>query len=135
MHFKGLSHSNIDVVIPRIDFKEFELSNGLRIIMSRVTEIPMVALNTTFKVGSKDEEDDKTGLAHLIEHLMFEGSKFLKSGEFDEILNRNGGESNAFTTWDSTSYYTVIPANKLAIETVFQVIIIFPLVSVAREGL
>ena len=113
MHFKGFSHSNINVVIPRIDFKEFVLSNGLRIVMSRVPEIPMVALNTTFKVGSKDEEEDKTGLAHFIEHLMFEGSKFLKNGEFDEILNRNGGESNAFTTWDSTSYYIVIPSNKL----------------------
>ncbi|MFC2092974.1 M16 family metallopeptidase [Bacteroidota bacterium] len=113
MHFKGLSYSNINVVIPRIDFKEFELSNGLRVVMSRVPEIPMVALNTTFKVGSKDEEEDKTGLAHFIEHLMFEGSKFLKSGEFDEILNRNGGESNAYTTWDSTSYYIVIPSNKL----------------------
>jgi predicted Zn-dependent peptidase len=113
MHFKGFSHSNMSDVIPRIDFKEFELSNGLKVIMSRISEIPMVALNTTFKVGSKDEEEDKTGLAHFIEHLMFEGSKFLKSGEFDEILNRNGGESNAFTTWDSTSYYIVIPSNKL----------------------
>ncbi|MBL7127707.1 MAG: insulinase family protein [Ignavibacteria bacterium] len=113
MHFKGFSHSNMSDVIPRIDFKEIELSNGLKVIMSRVSEIPMVALNTTFKVGSKDEEEDKTGLAHFIEHLMFEGSKFLKSGEFDEILNRNGGESNAYTTWDSTSYYIVIPSNKL----------------------
>ncbi len=113
MHSKGFSHSNVSVNIPRIDFEEFELSNGLRVVMSRVSEIPMVALNTTYKVGSKDEEEDKTGLAHLIEHLMFEGSKFLKSGEFDEILNRNGGESNAYTTWDSTSYYIVIPSNKL----------------------
>ena len=113
MHFKGFSHSNMSNIIPRIIFKEFELSNGLKVIMSRISEIPMVALNTTFKVGSKDEEEDKTGLAHFIEHLMFEGSKFLKSGEFDEILNRNGGESNAFTTWDSTSYYIVIPSNKL----------------------
>ena len=113
MHFKGFSHSNMSDVIPRIDFKEIELSNGLKVIMSRVSEIPMVALNTTFKVGSKDEEEDKTGLAHFIEHLMFEGSKFLKSGEFDEILNRNGGESNAYTTWDSTSYHIVIPSNKL----------------------
>lgn len=113
MYFKGFRHSNIKVVIPRIEYKEFELSNGLKVVMSRVSEIPMAALNTTFKVGSKDEDDGKTGLAHLIEHLMFEGSKFLKSGEFDEVLNRNGGESNAFTTWDSTSYYIVIPANKL----------------------
>jgi predicted Zn-dependent peptidase len=81
--------------------------------MSKLSGIPMVAINTTYKVGSKDEEEDKTGLAHFFEHLLFESSPYLKSGEFDEILNKNGGDSNAYTSWDSTSYYITIPSSKL----------------------
>ncbi|MEO7358520.1 MAG: insulinase family protein, partial [Ignavibacteria bacterium] len=57
--------------IPSIDFEEHTLDNGLRVIMSRFGNIPMVAVNTTFHTGSKDEEENKTGLAHLFEHLMF----------------------------------------------------------------
>ncbi|MEO6694533.1 MAG: pitrilysin family protein, partial [Ignavibacteria bacterium] len=84
-----------------------------RVIMSRFGNIPMVAVNTTFHTGSKDEEENKTGLAHLFEHLMFEGSPNIPKGKFDEILNQNGGDSNAYTSWDSTSYYVVIPSNHL----------------------
>jgi predicted Zn-dependent peptidase len=100
-------------VIPRIDYEEFELSNGLKVIMSRITKIPMVAVNTTFRVGSKDEEDEKSGLAHLLEHLMFGSSPYIINGEFDEILNSRGGECNAYTLCDSTSYYIVLPSSNL----------------------
>ncbi len=113
MYFKDIGKSNISVAIPRIVYEEFELPNGLKVIMSKITKIPMVAVNTTFRVGSKDEEEDKSGLAHLLEHLIFESSPYLKSGEFDEILNSSGGECNAYTLCDSTSYYIVLPSNNL----------------------
>ena len=99
--------------IPSVDFKEHTLDNGLQVVMSKFGNIPMVVVNTTFHTGSKDEEENKTGLAHLFEHLMFEGSPNIPKGRFDEILNKNGGDSNAYTSWDSTSYYVVIPSNHL----------------------
>jgi len=97
----------------KLDVKEFELDNGLKVIMCRRDELPIVALNVTFLVGSKDEDEDKTGIAHLLEHLMFEGSPNTQKGEFDEILNKNGGDSNAYTSWDMTGYYLVLPSSKL----------------------
>lgn len=97
----------------KLDVKEFELDNGLKVIMSRRDELPIIALNMTFHVGSKDEDEDKTGIAHLLEHLMFEGSPNTEKGEFDEILNKNGGDSNAYTSWDMTGYYLVLPSSKL----------------------
>lgn len=103
--------------LPAIEYKEFTLDNGLRVILSKSGNIPMVAVNTTFHIGSKDEEESKTGLAHLFEHLMFEGSENIPKGKFDEILNKYGGESNAYTSWDSTSYYTSVPSSR--IETAF----------------
>jgi zinc protease len=97
----------------QLDVKEFELANGLKVIMSKRNELPIVAMNMTFYVGSKDEDEKKTGIAHLLEHLMFEGSPNIGKGEFDEILNKNGGESNAYTSWDLTGYYLVLPSSKL----------------------
>ncbi|MFA5404178.1 MAG: pitrilysin family protein [Ignavibacteria bacterium] len=96
-----------------LDIKEFELPNGLRVIMSKRSDLPIAAMNMTFHIGSKDEDDDKTGIAHLLEHLMFEGSPNTSRGEFDEILNKNGGDSNAYTSWDLTGYYLVLPSSKL----------------------
>lgn len=99
--------------ILNIEYKEFTLENGLKVVMSENSKIPNVAVSSTFRVGSKDEDEDKTGLAHLFEHLMFEGSKNVEKGKFDEILNSNGGESNAYTSCDVTGYYILIPSNKL----------------------
>ncbi len=98
---------------PEIEYKEAELTNGLRIVMCKKTNIPMVTVNTSFQIGSKDEEEGKTGLAHLFEHLMFTESPNVKQGMFDEILNMNGGDSNAFTSWDYTGYHITLPSNKL----------------------
>jgi len=97
----------------KLDVKEFELENGLKVIMCKRDELPIAAMNMTFLVGSKDEDEDKTGIAHLLEHLMFEGSPNTEKGEFDEILNKNGGDSNAYTSWDMTGYYLVLPSSKL----------------------
>jgi zinc protease len=96
-----------------IEFRESVLKNGIRLVMSRKPEIPNVIVNSSFHVGSKDEEPLKTGLSHLLEHLMFSGSANIPDGKFDEILHANGGESNAFTTQDYTSYYLSIPSSKI----------------------
>jgi predicted Zn-dependent peptidase len=106
---------NIRTAIPSIEYVEHKLDNGLSVVMSRNTNIPSVAVNTTYHVGSKDEEPGMTGLAHLFEHLMFEGSPNVPKGKFDEILNNNGGDSNAYTTWDTTSYFVCLPSSHLEI--------------------
>ncbi len=106
---------NIRTAIPSIEYVEHQLDNGLSVVMSRSKRIPSVAVNTTYHVGSKDEDPGKTGLAHLFEHLMFEGSPNVPKGKFDEILNNNGGDSNAYTTWDSTSYFICLPSSHLEI--------------------
>jgi len=96
-----------------IEFRESVLKNGIRLVMSRKSEIPNVIINSSFHVGSKDEDPEKTGISHLLEHLMFSGSANILDGKFDEILHANGGESNAFTTQDYTSYYLSIPSSKI----------------------
>lgn len=106
---------NIRTAIPSIEYVEHKLDNGLSVVMSRNSNIPSVAVNTTYHVGSKDEEPGMTGLAHLFEHLMFEGSPNVPKGKFDEILNNNGGDSNAYTTWDTTSYFVCLPSSHLEI--------------------
>lgn len=100
------------IFIPRVEYKEFTLDNGLRVILSKSDKIPSIVINTTFHVGAKDEEPGKSGLAHLFEHLLFEGTANTGIGEFDRLLTERGGESNAYTTMDSTSYYTVVPSNQ-----------------------
>ncbi len=103
----------IKLDLPSISYREEKLGNGLNLIMCRSGNIPMTAINTTVHAGSKDEEETKTGVAHLFEHLMFEGSPNIAPGKFDEVLTLNGGESNAYTTWDTTSYQITVPSNKL----------------------
>lgn len=96
-----------------IEFRESVLKNGIKLVMNRKSEIPNVIINSGFHVGSKDEDPEKTGISHLLEHLMFSGSANIPDGKFDEILHSNGGESNAFTTQDYTSYYLSIPSSKI----------------------
>lgn len=98
-----------------INFESFELSNGLRVIVHEDHNTPMAVLNILYDVGSRDEQEDKTGFAHLFEHLMFGGSKHIPS--YDEPLQRVGGDNNAFTSPDITNYYITVPAVNL--ETAF----------------
>lgn len=95
-----------------INYQEFTLPNNLRVILSRDDSIPSVALNLTYHVGSKDELIGQKGFAHLIEHLMFEGSPNLAAGEYDRLTVERGCESNAYTTEDKTCYYIVAPSNQ-----------------------
>ena len=94
-----------------IDFKEFTLDNGLRVIVHEDQTSPMVVLNVLYDVGSRDEEEAHTGFAHLFEHLMFSGSKNIPV--YDEPLQRVGGENNAFTSPDITNYYLSLPAQNI----------------------
>ncbi len=98
-----------------IAFEKFDLENGLRVIVHEDHSTPMAVLNVMYNVGSRDENPDQTGFAHLFEHLMFGGS--INIPEYDEPLQMAGGENNAYTTNDITNYYIQIPAENL--ETAF----------------
>ena len=98
-----------------ITFSKFELDNGLKVIVHEDKSTPLVAINVLYNVGARDESPDKTGFAHLFEHLMFGGSANIP--EFDEPMQMAGGENNAFTSNDITNFYNVVPREN--IETVF----------------
>ncbi len=94
-----------------VNFTRNTLPNGLRVLVHEDKATPLVAVNITYDVGSRDEHPDKTGFAHLFEHLMFAGSK--NAPDFDDPLQRAGGENNAFTTNDYTTFYEILPAENL----------------------
>lgn len=98
-----------------VKYAKHTLGNGLTLIIHEDPTTPMAVVNTLYNVGSRDEEEHKTGFAHLFEHLMFGGSKNIP--EFDEPLQMVGGDNNAFTSTDITNYYVTLPAQNL--ETAF----------------
>jgi len=98
-----------------IQYNRFELNNGLRVLVHEDHSTPMAVVNVMYDVGAKDENPEQTGFAHLFEHLMFGGS--INIPDYDEPLQRAGGENNAYTTNDLTNYYCQLPAEN--IETAF----------------
>ena len=98
-----------------IQFEKFTLANGLRVIFHQDVSTPMAVMNIMYDVGARDEDPQKTGFAHLFEHLMFGGS--VNVPDYDEPLQMAGGENNAYTTNDITNYYIQLPAENL--ETAF----------------
>ncbi|QRR01957.1 M16 family metallopeptidase [Dyadobacter sandarakinus] len=98
-----------------IRYKQFTLDNGLRVFVHEDFSTPMAAVNILYNVGSRDEDEERTGFAHLFEHLMFGGSKHIPS--YDIPVQNVGGENNAFTSPDITNYYITLPADN--IETAF----------------
>jgi len=98
-----------------IHYNRFVLNNGLRVLVHEDTSTPMAVLDVMYDVGARDENPNKTGFAHLFEHLMFGGS--IHISDYDEPLQRAGGENNAYTTNDLTNYYCQLPAQN--IETAF----------------
>ena len=94
-----------------IDFHRFTLENGLRVVVHEDNSTPLVAVNLLYDVGSRDENPERTGFAHLFEHLMFAGSKNAK--DFDQPIQQAGGENNAFTNNDITNFYASVPAENL----------------------
>jgi len=94
-----------------IIFEKYNLTNGLTVILHQDLTSPLAALSLVYKVGSRNENPERTGLAHLLEHLMFEGTKKVKN--FNDVLQAVGGENNAYTNTDITNYYLSVPAQHL----------------------
>jgi len=99
-----------DVGIP---YTQFELENGLRVLVHEDRSIPIVAVNVWYHVGSGYEEPGRTGFAHLFEHIMFEGSGNVPRGDFDRLLEAAGGTNNGTTNTDRTNYFEAVPSNAL----------------------
>lgn len=97
----------------KIDFVEYDLPNGMHVILHEDHTVPLVAVTVNYHVGSKNEVPERTGFAHFFEHLLFEGSANIKRGEFFKYVSSAGGQNNAFTTQDQTFYYEVLPSNQL----------------------
>lgn len=107
MLFTGLANAQ------KVSFQEYDLKNGLHVVLHQDNTAPVVAISVMYHVGSKDEDTSRTGFAHFFEHLLFEGSKNIKRGEFMKLVTSNGGQNNANTTQDRTFYYEVFPSNQL----------------------
>lgn len=97
----------------RIKFEEYDLPNGLHVILHEDHSTPIVAISVLYHVGSKNERTDRTGFAHFFEHLLFEGTENIKRGEFDKYIQGAGGYNNANTSQDRTFYYEVLSSNNL----------------------
>ena len=96
-----------------ISYTEYDLPNGLHVILHEDHSTPIVAVSVMYHVGSKNEDPERTGFAHFFEHLLFEGSENIGRGEYMKMVQAAGGQLNANTTWDRTFYYEVLPSNQL----------------------
>ena len=99
--------------VPKIPFEKYTLPNGLEVILHEDHSVPLVAVDSWYKVGSGDEQRGRTGFAHLFEHIMFMGSQNVPVGEFDKWLEAAGGNNNGSTNNDRTNYYEWLPSNAL----------------------
>lgn len=96
-----------------IAFQEYDLENGLHVILHEDHSTPIVAVSVSYHVGSKNEDPNRTGFAHFFEHLLFEGSENIGRGEYMKLIQDNGGVLNANTSFDRTFYYEILPSNQL----------------------
>ena len=96
-----------------VKFEEYDLANGLHVILHQDNAAPVVTTSVLYHVGAKDEEPNRTGFAHFFEHLLFEGTKNIERGKWFSIVSSNGGKNNAYTNDDFTYYYEVFPSNNL----------------------
>ncbi len=96
-----------------IEFEEYDLENGLHVILHEDDSTPIVAITVFYHVGSKNEEPKRTGFAHFFEHLMFEGTENIPTGDYHKIVSSNGGANNATTDFDRTYYYEILPSNQI----------------------
>lgn len=97
----------------KILFDKYQLPNGLKVILHQDNSVPVVAVTVLYHVGSKNEDSNRTGFAHFFEHLLFEGTKNIKRGEFSKYISKAGGVNNANTTQDRTFYYELLPSNQV----------------------
>jgi zinc protease len=98
-----------------IPFEKYTAKNGMRVVLSRDTTVPVIAVYVIYDVGARSEEKGRTGFAHLFEHMMFEGSANIKKGEHFKYVSANGGEMNGSTHPDYTDYFETMPSNKLGL--------------------
>ena len=103
------------VKMPVIEFEEYDLPNGLHVILHPNRTAPVVSSYLLYHVGSKNERADRTGFAHFFEHLMFEGTDNIQRGQIDKLVSAAGGNLNASTSFDRTDYYFNLPANQLGL--------------------
>ena len=96
-----------------VPYQQFTLANGLRVIVVEDRSVPVVTVNTLYRVGSANEAQGRTGFAHLFEHIMFMGSQHVPTGQFDRLLEAAGADNNAWTSQDYTNYYESGPSNAL----------------------
>ncbi|WP_299126567.1 pitrilysin family protein [uncultured Winogradskyella sp.] len=97
----------------QVEFEEYDLDNGMHVILHQDNSAPVVTVSVMYHVGAKDENPERTGFAHFFEHLLFEGTENIPRGEWFNIVTSNGGSNNANTTDDRTYYYEVFPSNSL----------------------
>jgi zinc protease len=97
----------------KVEYVEYDLPNGLHVILHQEKSTPIVAVSILYHVGSKNEKVGRTGFAHFFEHLLFEGSQNIERGEYDKLVEGNGGTLNANTSNDRTFYYEILPSNQL----------------------
>src|SRR5260221_2735897 len=97
----------------KIPIEYYKLKNGLKVALSQDKTSPTVAVAVYYNIGFRIEPKDRTGFAHLFEHMMFQGSQNLPKGEFDKITQRNGGINNGSTRFDFTNYFEVMPSHML----------------------
>lgn len=105
--------SGLSAQINNIEFEEYDLDNGLHVILHEDHSTPIAAVTVMYHVGSKNEDPTRTGMAHFFEHLLFEGSENIGRGEFSKYVENAGGTLNANTTNDRTFYYEILPSNQL----------------------
>ncbi|RZS99586.1 M16 family metallopeptidase [Aquimarina brevivitae] len=96
-----------------VEYTEYDLDNGLHVILHQDNTAPVVTTSVMYHVGGKDRTEGRTGFAHFFEHLLFEGTKNIERGKWFEIVSSNGGQNNANTSQDRTYYYEVFPSNNL----------------------
>jgi predicted Zn-dependent peptidase len=97
----------------RIEFEDYRLDNGLRVILAEDHSVPIVTIDIWYNVGSASEQPNRSGFAHLFEHMMFQGSEHVDKAEHGQLIERAGGDLNGETWEDRTTYYETMPANRL----------------------
>ncbi len=97
----------------KVLFEEYDLANGLHVILHQDKTAPLIVTSVLYHVGAKNEEKGRTGFAHFFEHLLFEGTENIERGEWSKLVNSNGGRNNAYTNDDFTYYYEIFPSNNL----------------------
>jgi len=97
----------------KVEFEEYDLDNGMHVILHQDNTAPVVITSVMYHVGAKDENPERTGFAHFFEHLLFEGTQNIERGKWFDIVSSNGGSNNANTTDDRTYYYEIFPSNSV----------------------